>query len=138
DDNFAFDLPKLFGSAPLVPGVEAIASVRDAGDGDATGAIGESVIRSVQNHDGGAHFRMNVAEQEANAGVVKMRGIASATFVKAEVEPSSVEQREHVVKERVLVRELDCRANRDNKNVGFEGLVALNDGRSLATRDRTA
>ncbi len=97
--NQAIEIFQIVRRAAFVPHVHGVASVRNGRDRHVAGMIRDGKVRSCDGNHDRAHFRMNVAEKEANAGSIKSRGIGRAPFVETEIEALAVEEREDVMKE---------------------------------------
>lgn len=105
--------------------MHGVASVVNSRDRHVAGMILDGKVRSCDGNNDRAHFRMNVAEKEANAGSVKSRGIGRTPFVETEIEALAVEEREDVMKKWVLVGKLHRGAHLDDEDMGLEAFVAL-------------
>src|SRR5581483_12228906 len=95
------------------------------GDGNLTSLSGNSIVRSRQRYYDRAHLRMDVAEDVRHPRFVETHFSRCARLVKPEVEALSLEQRKHIVEERVAVRKFHHRADGHNEQVGIEAVVVL-------------
>src|SRR5271165_2819226 len=78
---------------------------------------------------------MNIAENVTDPGPVKMHQPRRARLVQPEIETFALKQREHIVKERVVVGERHHRTDRRHQNVRLKTLVLLRQAQA-AVRDR--
>ena len=110
-------------------------------NGHRAAGIGNSVIRSLERYDYGAHFRMNIAKDVADALAVKNHGAAAAGLVKSQVEAFPFEKRKNIVEERVFVWKDHGTANLHHDQMGSETLIFLHQllfwrGRNTCRLDR--
>src|SRR5581483_4651797 len=115
----------------FVPAVQDVAPRRDRGNGYLSRPIAHSVIRSVQNQNDRAHLWMYVAKDVADPGSIKANQSRAAGLVEPEIETLAFKQRKHIVKERVLIRELDNGTDRNHQHVWFETLILLGEPQVL-------
>ncbi len=129
--DFAFPRRAVHPAKPRMEHVHLVAAGDDVADADLAVPVGYRVVRSVQRNHHGAHLRMNVAEDERNARLVEFDKLRGAALIESEIETLSVEQRKHVVKKRILIRELDLPSRRDHQQGRMETLVLLHQLRDL-------
>lgn len=90
-------------------------------------AVGDRVVRRVDDHDVGAHFGVHVAEDGDDSGF-RERDVASlALGILSEVKFLGVVFGENVVEEVVAVWEGDGAAHGDSQDVRLKSLVFLDD-----------
>ena len=96
--------------------------------------VGHREPRVVEHDDRGGHVRMDVAEHLDDARLVEAHGARLAARKAAEVERARAREREDVVVDRVVVREVHRGAHRHGDDARQEGLALLAD-RGAARRD---
>jgi len=120
------------GQAAFVPDVQVVFAIRDSGNGNGAGLVGNRVIRRIHSHDNCAHLRMNIAEEKADACMVEADGVGGTSFIEPEIETLAIEERKDVVKEGIAIREVHDGTDADNGEVRMKRLILLDDLRLLA------
>src|SRR6185503_12153288 len=111
----------------LVPGLEHPGARRDVGDRVAAVLRDLRPVRVVAHQHEAAHLRVDVAVDADDAGVLEDLGRGLGLLVELEVEAVVARDREHVVEDGVLVRELHARADADHRDARQEGLALHRD-----------
>src|SRR5687768_4214800 len=122
------------GSTLFVPGGKAVFAGRDIERVVAV-RVGEAVVRRRHHVHYGGHVRMDVAIDVDHARRFELVRLAGSLPVQAEIEGVAGGQREQVVRDRILVGEVDRRACRNGHDMRQEGLAA---GGHRECRRRTA
>jgi len=105
--------------------LQFIATWRDIRNADVSTRIGDCVIRRRQGDDYGTHLRMNVAEDKRDARLVELDKTRGSAFIEPEVEALALEERKHVVKERIMIGEIYDRTDLHDEYMRFKCFVAL-------------
>ena len=129
--NLARDIFQRLRRAALVPHADQVTAGRNIWNFYFSRAIGNGVIRSLENHHDGAHFGVNIAEDIANSGTVEMHAVSGARLIKSQVESLAVKQREDIMKERIVIRKINHRADRDREHAGIKLFVLLQQAKLL-------
>src|SRR5579862_877526 len=74
---------------------------------------------------------MNVAENIRDSGLIELHELCCAAFIESQIKAFSVEQREHVMKKRIAIREFHLASSRYHHQRGMEGFVLLYDLRNV-------
>ena len=69
---------------------------------------------------------MNVAEEKAHAQPVKPHGVGGPCFIQAKIKPLPIEEREHVVKKRIVIREIHHGSHGNHQHMRLKCFVVLN------------
>src|ERR1700752_4795195 len=93
--------------------LQLVASRWNLGDAEISASVGNSIIGGCQRDDHGAHLRMDVAKNERDAGFVELDEARGSALGKPTNEAFALEQRKHVVKKRIVVRELYLSSHRN-------------------------
>src|SRR6202030_2982378 len=96
-------------------------------DGHPAIAIRHAKVRGVHRKDRAAHFRVNVAEEKADAGTIEMNHLAGPRLVKSEIKSLAVKKRENIVQEGIFVGKLHRRSHLNDHHMWIETLVDLRD-----------
>src|SRR5215467_10548500 len=73
---------------------------------------------------------MNVAKNVADAGAVEAHHARTSRLIKAKIKAFPLEEREHIMKKRIMVGEFHHRANRHDQNMRFETFALLHQPKS--------
>lgn len=99
----------------------------------AAGAIGHGKKRSGRHKNISKHVVVDVAAQRDRARFVERHGLSLAAAIELQLECLGRGERIDVVPERIVVREIDRRANFDRRDVWHELLIDLIDDGSART-----
>src|SRR5262245_43053409 len=110
-----------------MPDVETILSFGNIPDQKITALITDAVIRRIHGHHDSTHLRMDITEYVRDARPVEVYRPRFTAGIKAEIESPPIEDRKDVMKERVIIREIDLGAGFEHDDVGRKTLVALSD-----------
>src|ERR1044071_2659870 len=117
--------------ALLAPRLDLVLAGLEAAEREAAVLLGDDVVGSVDDDQVRGHVRVDVAAEPDDARLVELDLAHVAALVEPEVEALRLREREHVVVDRVEVRERDGRADGDRHQVRRERLVALFDDAEL-------
>ena len=98
---------KSVGQAAFIPDMEFVFAIGDGGHRDGSGLVGHGVVGRVDRHYNRTHFRMDIAEQKADPGMVEADGVSGSRFVEAKIKALAIEKREDIVEERVAIRKIN-------------------------------
>lgn len=87
---------------------------------EATVLVGLSEMGTIDNHDMGRHFRVDVTEHPNQSGMVKAMALALAFTVNPQVESIVAGSREDIVQDRIFVGKMDSRAGCNWQHTGHE------------------
>src|SRR5580765_267345 len=110
--------------------LQLIPTRRDIRNVDLPARIRDRVIRRSQGHDYRAHLRVNVTEDKGHARLVELDKPCRSAFIKPEIEALALEQRKHIMKERIVVGKLDLAANRNHDQRRLKAFVLLHELRN--------
>src|SRR5437867_5211781 len=113
------------GSDSLVPSDDGVLSRRDVVDDEPARGVGLREQRILEDEDDRAHVGVDVAEHLNDAGTLEHERLRRAAGITAEVKLLRAREREDVVKDAVLVREVHRRAASHGDDVRREALLTL-------------